>query len=322
MPTLHQAAELDVLLPHDLSRWLVLDRLPDTLKWLYDLEDVPTYVPLYARTRFSDCLEQSPLLVSVSGEHSSLWQHFIEGRGEAPLRGVIITSQASQTEVVAHLRKRLETRFYGQRRGLLRFYDPWIAAHLFSSAAASRHWLGPLERVVWHGGTFEQRAEAGRQWYAFATTEPVAPVPSLATLSEDMPLALAPEQEAAMERYAIRWPLWRQRVERHGLCEDSQPHARRFVSACEEAERLELPHEHWPDYLTWRFDYPDTAWPDDLFAISAEARLARLQRHTANAEVTAAEELANSSSDEAGSRERGDDPLALLGYAHETGSTQ
>ena len=238
MPTLHSAQKLDTLLPHGLSRWLVLDRLPDTLQRLYELEEMPAYVPLYVRTRLARNLAQSPLLVAANDPRSALWQTFVEGYGESPLRGVIITSHAPQTEVAAHLRTRLEVRFYGQRRGLLRFYDPWIAAHLFSPPGTGNAWLGPLERVVWHGGTFEQRAEAGSQWYAFATAEPEAAVSSLASpQSEDSAPALSPDQEAAMERFAMRWPLWRQRIEHHALDEHSQAHAQHFINACREEER-------------------------------------------------------------------------------------
>jgi|GEM_PF-3349865 len=318
MPVLHQAQALDSLLPSALSRWLVLDRLPDTLKRLYDLEEMPVYVPLYARTRFAGSLAQSPLLVSVSDPLAPLWQAFVEGQGESPLRGVIITSHAPQAEVVAHLRARLEIRFYGQRQGLLRFYDPWIAAHLFSSAAASRHWLGPLERVVWHGGTFEQRAEAGSQWYAFAAAEPDAPAPSLAMLPDDKPLALAPEQEAAMERYAMRWPLWRQQVERHGLDENVQVHAQRFVSACLEAEHLALPHSQWADYLAWRFAAPDAAWPEGILDMPVASRLAHLQRQTELAQTSATTQEANGTrhSTDALAKNEDDEVLALLAGTH------
>ncbi|EPC00636.1 hypothetical protein L861_12650 [Litchfieldella anticariensis FP35 = DSM 16096] len=312
MPTLYHAPELAPLLSGDLPCWLVLDRLPDTLKRLYELEEAPQYVPLYARTRYADCLAQSPLLVRVSDALPPLWQTFVNGHGEAPLRGVIVTSQASTAEVVAHLRSRLETRFYGQRRGLLRFYDPWIAAHLFSHAVSDSAWLGPLQRVVWHGGTFEQRAEVGAQWYALSATD--APT-SLAVPDDEMPLGLAPAQETAMERYATRWPLWRQRVERHGLREDSREQARLFVTACEEAERLALPREQWPDYLTWRFEAPEATWPEGIVDTPAERRLARLQRHIESKKASLPADRWNEDGDT--SRDKADDAgtdvLALLG---------
>lgn len=268
MPRLEHAADLIPLLPRDMPRWLILDRLPDTLKHLYALEEAPDYVPLYANTRYAGHLEYSPLLVRADTPRSPVWQAFVEGRGERPLRGVIVTATATREDMLAHLRHRLEARFYGQRRGLLRFYDPWIAAHLFSHASPGSTWLGPLERVVWHGGTFEQRAASGVAWYAWHDdveewAPSVPPPPSSPQAQDEAPLALEPAQASALGQYTERWPLWRQCADRHGLQDTSRDHVSRFLDACQEAERLSLPREQWLDYLTWRFDTPDAPWPEN-----------------------------------------------------------
>ncbi|GGX80926.1 hypothetical protein GCM10007160_05180 [Litchfieldella qijiaojingensis] len=280
MPRFTEDRDLETLLPHEMPRWLVLDRLPDTLKRLYELEEAPDCEPLYARTAYADCLEQSPLLVRPGDVQSPLWRTFVEGCGETPLRGVIVAGHASGAEVAAHLRTRLETRFYGNRRGLLRFYDPWIAAYLFSRASRDNRWLGPLQSVIWHGGTFEKRAESGAQWQAFVAME-TDHQPHPTTLdSEEM--ALEPAQEADMENYMIRFPLWQRLAERHGLREDARDNIQRFVIACDEAERLALPHEQWADYLAWRFDAPRATWPEDIFDTPVGGRLTLLGIHEGN----------------------------------------
>ena len=244
MPRLAYAADCTALLQQDMPRWLVLDRLPDTLQQLYMLEDAPEYVPLYANTRYAAHLDYSPLLVRANQSRSAVWRAYVEGLGERPLRGVVVTATATQDDVVMHLRQRLEARFDGQRRGLLRFYDPWIAAHLFSHDSPDSTWLGPLERVVWHGGTFEQRAASGVTWYAWHVDAeqslPLSPPPP-SSPQDTAPLTLAPAQVSALGRYAARWPLWRHYAERHGLQASSREHISRFLNACREAEPLSLP---------------------------------------------------------------------------------
>lgn len=286
MPRLGYADDLISLLPRDMPCWLVLDRLPDTLQQLYSLEEAPDYVPLYANTRYAGHLEYSPLLVRADQPHSPLWQAFVEGLGERPLRGVVVTAAATQEDILAHLRQRLEARFYGQRHGLLRFYDPWIAAHLFSHASPGSTWLGPLERVVWHGGTFEQRAASGATWYAWHVDaeEPFpSPPPSSPSPAQDS-IALTPAQASALERYAARWPLWQQCTERHGFQDISREHVSRFIDACQEAEHLSLPHEQRFDYLTWRFDAPDAPWPENIFDIPVAERMASVTMHVEHQE--------------------------------------
>src|SRR5690554_4056596 len=92
MPRLAYAADCTALLQQDMPRWLILDRLPDTLQQLYMLEDAPEYVPLYANTRYAAHLDYSPLLVRANQPRSAVWRAYVEGLGVRPLRGVVVTA--------------------------------------------------------------------------------------------------------------------------------------------------------------------------------------------------------------------------------------
>lgn len=255
------------------DHWLVLEQRRDTLKRLYTLQPAPELAWLFHNTPYAAMVDHSPLVVRVS-HGSALLKAFAAGQGSAPLEGILVSSTATSARVLAQLRKCLDIRFYTKRQALLRYYDPWVAAAFFSAKEPLDHWLGPLHRVIWFGGTFAQRAQRGPSWYAFsATTKPTATVDA-----DELP-ALSHHQERALENLLADYPLWRHLIEHAALDETNAEHAKRFLSALSEAEHLSLPQQDVPEFLALRFAHFQAALPEAWEAQPADKRLAMLRQY-------------------------------------------
>lgn len=253
--------------------WLVLEQRRETLERLYTLDTTPDMAWLLDDTRYASARDIGPVAV-VTQPGSELWHAFVEGR-EAALTGIAVSSEAHPDAVLAHLRHRLDARFYGSRQALLRYYDPWVAAHLFADTPSSP-WLGPLTALFWYGGTFRQRAQYGPAWYACRQGAGQMPGAGLDTTG---PIALTPRQEHDFEEFVAHYPLWQRLVRQALLDEASANHAQCFVAALDEAERLSIPQHHLSDFLALRFEYHQASLPDGLEEQPVEARLAMIQQH-------------------------------------------
>lgn len=254
--------------------WLVVEQHSETLGRLYALDSTPDIAWLFDETRYASARDVSPLVVATQ-PGTALWNAYVEGQGAAPLAGIAVASYSERDVMLRHLRHRLDAKFYGNRRGLLRYYDPWVAAHLFADAPSSL-WLGPLSGLFWYGGTFHQRAHHGAAWYACRPASTALKEPISETGD---PLSLSPDQEESLEAFVARYPLWQRLARDAELDEHSAEHARRFVAALDEAQRLSIPEHDISNFVLLRFDYFQIPLPDDVDRHPAEARLAALQRH-------------------------------------------
>lgn len=276
MSEVSQASVLTALLNTQLGdrHWLVVEQRRDTLERLYTLDATPDIAWLFDDTRYASARDTGPLVVATQ-PGSALWDAFAEGRGATPLSGIAVSSIASTDTVLTHLRHRLDVRFYGSRQALLRYFDPWVAAHLFLDTPSSL-WLGPLSALFWHGGTFRQRARHGAVWYACRQDSAPMKRPSI---DASDPISLTPAQEESLEAFVAHYPLWQRLRKSAGLEEGSAEHAQRFVAALDEAQRLSIPEHDISDFVLLRFEYCQTPLPDDVDRHPAEAKLAALQRH-------------------------------------------
>ncbi|EWG99008.1 DUF4123 domain-containing protein [Halomonas sp. BC04] len=276
MSEVSQASVLTALLNNQLGdrHWLVVEQRHDTLERLYTLDATPDIVWLFDETRYASARDAGPLVVATQ-PGSALWNAFAEGQGASPLSGIAVSSSASTDSVLAHLRHRLNVRFYGSRQALLRYFDPWVAAHLFLDTPSSL-WLGPLSALFWHGGTFRQRANHGAIWYA--SRQDSAPMKNPSIDASD-PISLTPSQEESLEAFVAQYPLWQRLGKSAELDEDSAEHAQRFVAALDEAQRFSIPQHQLLDFVHLRFEHHQASLPDGLEAQPAEARLAALQQH-------------------------------------------
>ncbi len=128
---------------------------------IYQLEADPDPQPLFADTELSAHIDQGPWLVHVAPE--SQW---LSAYRQAPEQwpGILLASKQSVEELVAHLRKILVVQFDGQRKGLLRYYDPQVASYFLPATETTDTWLGPIEQIVWHGSTWGERANNTCSW--------------------------------------------------------------------------------------------------------------------------------------------------------------
>lgn len=93
---------------------------------LYEQEGNPLWEPLFMGTPWEAHERRSPLLIQTRADSAFvrwLQQHSLEA-GE--LRGLIIESDAEMGQVGEWARAALRVFFDGQRKGLLRFYDPFV----------------------------------------------------------------------------------------------------------------------------------------------------------------------------------------------------
>ncbi|WP_104203339.1 DUF4123 domain-containing protein [Billgrantia saliphila] len=276
MSEITQASSLAALLAArpDEHYWLVVEQRSETLERLYALDSTPDIVWLFDETRYASVRDVGPLVVATQ-PGTALWDAFVAAQGDAPLAGIAVTSSAERDTVLNHLRHRLDAKFYGNRFGLLRYYDPWVAAHLFTDTPSSL-WLGSLSALFWYGGTFRQRAHHGAAWYACRSASTAIMDPTIETSD---PISLAPAQEKSLEAFVAQYPLWQRLSKNAGLDERSAEHAQRFVAALDEAQRLSIPEHEILDFVLLRFENHQTPLPDGVETYPIEARLAVLQQH-------------------------------------------
>lgn len=196
-----QASTLSQLLNHNngLQHWLVLEENGKTLSTLYRQLQNVDFDWLFLQTRYKDFLKRSPIVLPVNQASRGIVETFSADprRGIAP--GVVISSRAPRNEVLAHLRSCLDVTFYGNRKGMLRFYHPDIAAALFSKPeGVSRQWFGPIDQWIWQGEEMGVKPTASSLWQALeADDQTDEKVPAAARQL----LQLTKQQEQALEQY-------------------------------------------------------------------------------------------------------------------------
>lgn len=123
---------------------------------LYQHEDTPQWVPLFAGTQWEDYMGESPALIQVHPE-SSFFKWAVSAMADSgSLRGLVIESAVDLGVVAEWSRQRLTVNFDESRMGLLRFYDPlvWMTLEpqcLDNHAMVSRvhYWQGHIGKGGW-----------------------------------------------------------------------------------------------------------------------------------------------------------------------------
>lgn len=164
------------------ARYLVLEsrQKQTVLQTLYNISDNPRWVYVFADSEWQAYLEESPIILEAapnSAEHR--WA--LKSLEEEALSGLLLDSAQCLDAVAGWLRARLTVCFDGNRKGLLRLYDPKIWHRL---AVRSKPEAGIIERVTyWHSNP------GPRRWVTNENPEPVAMLP-VPTLSDQQWLAL------------------------------------------------------------------------------------------------------------------------------------
>ncbi|EAZ98326.1 DUF4123 domain-containing protein [Marinobacter sp. ELB17] len=165
------------------ARYLVLEsrqKKERVLQALYNISDSPRWVYLFAGSEWEAYLDESPILLETA-QNSAACRWGLNGLEEESLSGLLLESTQGLDAVVSWLRARLTVCFDGNRKGLLRLYDPKIWHCL---AAKSKPEADIIERALyWHGKPGQQR------WVMNENPEPIAMLP-IPTLNEQQWLAL------------------------------------------------------------------------------------------------------------------------------------
>ena len=165
------------------ARYLVLEsrQKKTVLQALYNISDNPRWVYLFADSEWQAYLGESPILLETE-QNSAEYRWALTGLEEERLSGLLLESTQGLDAVVSWLRARLTVCFDGNRKGLLRLYDPKIWHRL---AVKSKPEAEIIERALyWHG-------KPGQQcWVMDENPEPIAMLP-MPKLDEQQWLALS-----------------------------------------------------------------------------------------------------------------------------------
>ena len=99
-------------------------------------------------------LRTCPALAELCYEQVHVW------------RGLLVVSDASSSQLLAHLRRMLTVTFGLHHRALLSYYNPNTASYFFDACDAQElsRWLGPISQLHWFGGTWADRAIGSQGW--------------------------------------------------------------------------------------------------------------------------------------------------------------
>lgn len=142
----------------DQQTYLLLEKsnIVDVRQALYQHEDTPQWVPLFAGTQWAVYMGESPSLIQAHPK-SSFFKWAVGAMADSDsVRGLVIESSAELDVVAEWSRQRLTVNFDESRTGLLRFYDPlvWEALKpqcLDNHADVSRvhYWQGHTGKGGW-----------------------------------------------------------------------------------------------------------------------------------------------------------------------------
>lgn len=118
---------------------------------------------LFEDTELHALREQGPVLVNLRAcpalaelchRESHIW------------RGLLLVSEASSAQLLAHLRRMLTVTVGLHHRALLSYYNPQTASYFFDACDALElsRWLGPISQLRWFGGTWADRAIGSQGW--------------------------------------------------------------------------------------------------------------------------------------------------------------
>ena len=190
-----------------MSTWMLLERKDSALPRIFQQIAAPELALLFDNTELVACRDQSPILVKC--DHGSALLENVQNTPE-DWPGLLIKSDYSTAIVLAHLRQILFVRFDGNRRGVLRYCSPTTASYFFAACTAGSlsHWLGPISRLSWYGGTWSDQALQQSRWQVCENLETNHWEPRVRELSldSDQQRALGVQSQ---DHFLYLW--WRER---------------------------------------------------------------------------------------------------------------
>lgn len=132
--------------------YLILDgsRFPNIYMHLYEVEDLPDFVPLFKSTYFESILSVSPCIVRIKQHNEGILPWFLE-YGSAENKGWIFTSDLDLGHIVSHFQDCLVANLPDSRKVLFRYYDPSII-HILAHCPNTDTFLKltePCSSIIW-----------------------------------------------------------------------------------------------------------------------------------------------------------------------------
>ncbi|MGP0174926.1 DUF4123 domain-containing protein [Pseudomonas sp. NCHU5208] len=251
------------------KHWLLLERTEHLLPELYRLGENPDPIRLFDDTELAACEEESPLLVDAQGNPSLL-----AAMQNEPLTwpGLLLETPGATEDLLAHLRHILFIRFDQERRGVLRYSRPRTASYLFPACDAETlaTWLGPIQRLSWYGGTWQEHADDQATWRH--VENPQAGTWRPVTTAHELHLSAAQEQALQRQQGEHFLYQWWERQQGIGFKRAWGYLSEGMQAGFATAESLNT-------YLDLRHANPHATPPDALPPGTDQRRLEALARH-------------------------------------------
>ncbi|MHC8398774.1 DUF4123 domain-containing protein [Pseudomonas sp. MDT1-17] len=138
-------------------------------------------------------LRTCPALAGLCQSEALLW------------RGLLVASETSSSQLLAHLRRMLTVTFDPPHRALLSYYNPHTASYFFDACDALElsRWLGPISQLRWFGGTWADRAVGSQGWQQLVN--PGLVVSPLAVEENLSPRHREKLQTCVLEQHTWHW---------------------------------------------------------------------------------------------------------------------
>lgn len=137
-------------------------------------------------------LRTCPALTGLCHSEAHIW------------RGLLLLSEASSSQLLAHLRRMLTVSFGLHHRALLSYYNPHTASYFFDACDARElsRWLGPISQLRWFGGTWADRAIGSECWQQLLN-------PGLVVNPLGVEESLSPGQREKLQTCLLEQHTWR-----------------------------------------------------------------------------------------------------------------
>ncbi|MVV49224.1 DUF4123 domain-containing protein [Pseudomonas sp. PB120] len=181
-------------------------------------------------------------------------------------RGLLLFSEASTSQLLAHLRRMLTVTVGVHHRALLNYYNPQTASYFFDASDAREltRWLGPISRLHWFGGTWPDRAIGSQGWQQL--TNPKLAVGPLTDEEELSPFQRDKLQTCLLEHHAWQWS------------QSTGTEYNRLWSHLQEGLALGFSERPVLDGWLWlRLQYPDAVPARALSGLTQQERLDTLR---------------------------------------------
>ncbi|CAI8926166.1 hypothetical protein D3C76_706460 [compost metagenome] len=256
--------------PDASPQWLLLDMpgAPQAGVALQETFADARRLRLFEDTEWQALQEQGPLLIDLRTCPALADLYRVDGQR---WRGLLISSEAPASTLLAHLRRMLTVSFDLHHRALLSYYNPNTASYFFDACDAEElsRWLGPISQLRWFGGTWADRALGCQGWQQLLN--PGLAVRPLAVEEDLSPWQREKLQTCLLEQHAWRWS------------QSTGTDFMRLWGHLEEGLALGFSERPVLDGWMWlRLQYPDALPVQPLSGATQQERLESLRKRWQN----------------------------------------